>query len=127
MGLKILIVSNVDALVTAISKTLEKKLCSIKFEILTAFAISEAKTQLNSQKFDLLLTDNQFKISGSNGLEFAIEAKAMFPELKIMIMSNVLSPQDVPPGIWLLQKPWGFDSRNELIENITEMFKDAQQ
>lgn len=77
---------------TAIQKMLRRFLTEVGHECHCAGSVAEAKTLLNSHRFDLLLTDLRIP-GGESGLDLIRFAKANYPETGRVMITGYGSPE----------------------------------
>lgn len=76
-------------------KMLAATLCeclSNQFEIEVAGNVAEARTLLNSRKFDIILSDHMLP-GKKQGLDFLMEALEQQPDVKRVLMTGYLNPE----------------------------------
>jgi len=121
MTIKMLVVSSVELLAKSIVRQLEH----LDLEILTAWHIDDALEMLESQKIDLLLTDNILRYG--SGPELIEKVRKKYPQIKIIIMSSFLGRDEIPSGVGFISKPWGMNGYNDLVEQVEVIIKGAQK
>lgn len=67
------------------------------------------------EEADLLIAD--FAMPGMTGLELAEKAKALRPDLRVLLVTGYADPERMPDGYPVLHKPFG---RDELAAKVTE-------
>jgi CheY-like chemotaxis protein len=75
-------------------------------------------------RFALLVTD--YAMPGLNGRDLAIRARAMFPDLKVLIITgfpNAEALRELPAGVAVMVKPF---RRAKLIAQLSEWFDIGQ-
>ena len=85
----ILLVEDDEILLTVLKTSLEKFFCTVS----TAIDADKAIQQIDTTKFDLVLTDLQ--LGRTSGLEVAQKAKSLLPQALIIMMSGYNDPERI--------------------------------
>ena len=121
MRLSVLLVEDSPDILATIGRFLE----AAGFDVMRADNGDEALNALVAgPRFALLVTD--YAMPGLNGRDLAIRARAMFPDLKVLIITgfpNAETLRELPAGVAVMVKPF---RRAKLIAQLTEWFDIGQ-
>lgn len=80
-------------------KLLEKFLLKKGYEITTAFSANEARSKINSIRYDLVLTD--LRLPDTDGIALMAEIKTVFPDTPVILMTGY---SDVSTAVKAIKK-----------------------
>lgn len=117
--LKILIVDDEADICFFLSNSLSKKGYSTSF----SYSLADAAKYLETNKPSILLLDNH--LPDGRGVDFVIKVKALYPDLKIIMITAHDTPQDraraYDKGVnFFLSKPFTLDEINKAVELLTQ-------
>ncbi len=109
---KILLVDDDESILFTSSLALRKR----GHEVVVANSGEQALEQLNTRRFEFLISDIQ--MPGINGLELAEKVREIPDKPRVILMSAHYDEQRLPVRLSqaFLQKPLDFDTLNQLLE-----------
>ncbi|TDE00122.1 sigma-54-dependent transcriptional regulator [Flavobacterium sandaracinum] len=113
----------------AFCKLLEKFLIKKTFEVTTAFSAAEAKTNIQSTEFDLIITD--LRLPDYDGITLMSEIKTTHPNVPILLMTGYADVSTAVKAIKngaadYISKPFNPEEVLLVINNALQIVKDEE-